>query len=102
MQSRVTISLPGELLERLDAEAVVHGVSRSELVQESIASYLGKTSEQRVADERRHRMLVALESMQALGARYPSVDGRSSLEILREVRDTDDSAPLRHAEGTDD
>lgn len=102
MQARVTVSLPAELLERLDADAKAAGVSRSELVQESIASYLGKSAADRVADERRRRMLAALEGMRTLGERYPAVDGRPSLEILREIRETDDSAPLRHAEGTDD
>lgn len=95
MTARVTISLPDELLERLDAEAEAAGVPRSELVQESLATYLGKTADQRAQDARRDRMLAALEGMRTFHLRYPIQDDRPSLEILREVRETDDSASLR-------
>jgi predicted transcriptional regulator len=95
MYARVTISLPEELLERLDADASVVGSSRSELVQESIAAYLGKSAEQRVDEARRLRMLGALEGMRTFHVGREVLDDRPSLEILREVRETDDSAPLR-------
>lgn len=95
MQARVTVSLPAELLERLDADAKAAGVSRSELVQESIASYLGKSAADRTTDERRRRMLAALEGMRTMHERYAVNDDRPTLEILREIRATDDSAPLR-------
>lgn len=95
MYARVTVSLPPELLERLDADAAETGASRSELVQESIASYLGKTAEERAAEERRQRMLSALEGMRTFHIGREIADDRPSLEILREVRATDDSAPLR-------
>lgn len=96
MTAKVTISLPDELLEQLDAEARELGVARSELVQESLASYLGKTAEERQAEARRARMLWALEQMETFEERYPTIyDDRPTLEILREIRETDDSAPLR-------
>ena len=95
MTARVTISLPDELLARLDAEADAAGVPRSELVQESLATYLGKTADERERDSRRARALAALESMRTFHERYPIDDDRPSLEILREIRETDDSAPLR-------
>jgi predicted transcriptional regulator len=95
MTAKVTISLPDELLERLDAEARELGVPRSELVQESLASYLGRTTDERAEEARRARMLEAIEGMRTMGERYPILDDRPSLEILREVRETDDSAPLR-------
>jgi len=101
MTAKVTISLPDELLERLDTEAAGAGASRSELVQESLASYLGKTAEERAVEARRARMLEALEGMRTMQDRYPLLDDRPTLEILREVRETDDSAPLRGFEGTD-
>ncbi|MDZ4168787.1 MAG: ribbon-helix-helix domain-containing protein [Coriobacteriia bacterium] len=97
MTARVTISLPDELLARLDAEADAAGVPRSELVQESLATYLGKTADERERDARRARGLAALESMRTFHLRYPINDDRPSLEILREIRETDDSAPLRYA-----
>jgi metal-responsive CopG/Arc/MetJ family transcriptional regulator len=95
MTAKVTISLPDDLFERLDAEAGELGVSRSELVQESLSVYLGKTQEERVDEARRVRMLEALEGMRTMHERYEVRDDRPTLEILREVRETDDSAPLR-------
>jgi metal-responsive CopG/Arc/MetJ family transcriptional regulator len=95
MTAKVTISLPDDLFERLDAEADDLGVSRSELVQESLSAYLGKTQEERADEARRARMLEALEGMRTMHERYDVRDDRPTLEILREVRETDDSAPLR-------
>ncbi len=102
MYARVTISLPEELLERLDADAGAAGSSRSELVQESIAAYLGKSAEQRADEARRRTMLDALEGMRTMQDRYAILDDRPTLEILREIRETDDSAPLRRGCGDDD
>ncbi len=100
MTAKVTISLPDELLQRLDAEARELGVARSELVQESLATYLGKTAEDRQAEARRVRALSALEQMRTFPDGRTVHDDRPSLEILREIRETDDSAPLRgHGHG---
>ena len=101
MRAKVTISLPEEMLVRLDAEADALGVSRSELVQEAAAEYLGQTREQREARARRERILAAVEDMRTMADRHPLLDTRPSLEILREIRETDDSAPLRGVEGSD-
>ncbi|MHB9002947.1 MAG: ribbon-helix-helix protein, CopG family [Coriobacteriia bacterium] len=95
MTARVTISLSDELLSRLDAEADLLGVPRSELVQESLATYLGKSAGERASESRRARMIEAFEGMKTMQDRYEILDDRPSLEILREVRETDDSAPLR-------
>lgn len=96
MTAKVTISLPDDLLSRLDAEARELGVARSELVQESLATYLARTADERQADARRARMLWALEGMRTFEDRHPTIyDDRPTLEILREIRETDDSAPLR-------
>lgn len=102
MTARVTISLPDDLLERLDADASAAGVPRSELVQESIAAYLGKTAEERARDARRQRALEALERMRNFHVGREIHDDRPTLEILREVRETDDSSPLRGYEGRSD
>lgn len=93
MTARVTISLPDVLLDRLDAEADLLGVARSELVQESLATYLGKSAEERASEAKRARMVEAFEGMRTMQDRYPLLDDRPTLEILREVRATDDSAP---------
>lgn len=98
MTARVTISLPDDLLGRLDAEAAELGESRSFVVQEATARYLSKTREERDADERRARALEAVQEIREMARRNPHLDGRPSLEILREVRETDDSAPLRGVE----
>jgi Arc/MetJ-type ribon-helix-helix transcriptional regulator len=101
MRAKVTISLPEELLAKLDAEATTLGVSRSELVQEAAGTYLGQTQEERAEEARKTRMRNAIERMRTLEDRYPVLDDRPSLEILREIRETDDSAPLRGREGTE-
>lgn len=95
MVAKVTISLPEELLEKLDAEADALGRSRSFVAQEAMASYLGKTAEQRVEDERRARLAWAIEAMRTFEVGRVIRDDRPSLEILREVRETNDSAPMR-------
>ncbi|MDP2183662.1 MAG: ribbon-helix-helix domain-containing protein [Actinomycetota bacterium] len=95
MTAKVTVSLPDELLERLDGEAAEQRTSRSELVQESLAAYLGKTADERADETRRRRMLDALEGMRTFHVGREVMDDRPSLEILREVRETDDAAPPR-------
>lgn len=95
MTAKVTISLPDELLERLDREASDLGRSRSELVQESLGTYLGHTVDERAEEARRRRMLGAIEGMRNFHIGREVLDDRPSLEILREIRETDDHAPLR-------
>jgi len=95
VRAKVTISLPEELLAKLDAEADALGVSRSELVQEATGTYLGQTAEERAEEARRARLRAAMERMQEMADNNPMLDGRPTLEILREIRATDDSAPLR-------
>lgn len=95
MTARVTISLPDDLLERLDAEADELGVPRSELVQESLASYLNKSASERAAETRRARMLEAIEGMRDFPVGREVRDDRPSLELLREIRETDDPVPKR-------
>jgi metal-responsive CopG/Arc/MetJ family transcriptional regulator len=86
MVAKVTVSLPEELLARLDAEAEALGVSRSLLVQEATASYLGETAEDRTATRRRVGVRQAIEGMREMAARNPRLDGRGSIEVLRDVR----------------
>ncbi len=95
MTAKVTISLPDELLERLDLEAATQGVPRSELVQESVASYLGKSAQEREREARSARVLEAVDGMRTFHDRHPVIDERTGVDILREVRDADDSTPVR-------
>jgi metal-responsive CopG/Arc/MetJ family transcriptional regulator len=94
MTGKVTISLPDELLERVDAEATALGVPRSELVRESLASYLARSRDERATDERRRRVLETVEGMRTFASDDQLHDERPSGEILREVRATDDEAAL--------
>ena len=90
--SKVTISLPEELLARIDAEAAERGESRSLIVREASASYLAQTAEERAQQVRRTRVREAVVTMKRI-ATEPSRDPRPTLEILREIRETHDSAP---------
>lgn len=102
MTAKVTISLPDELLARLDAEAESLGASRSFVAQEAMASYLGKTAEQRGDEARRARIARAIDGMRNFQVGRQIRDDRPTLEILREIRETDDSAPLRGVPGDDE
>jgi len=95
MVARVTISLPEELLARLDAEAVSAGASRSWVAQEAMARYLGQSLEERDASDRQRRADDLMERLLHFEDGLEIRDDRPSLEILREVRATDDSAPMR-------
>jgi metal-responsive CopG/Arc/MetJ family transcriptional regulator len=98
MVARVTVSLSDEVVGLLDAEAAELGVPRSQLVQESIVSYLGKTREERRLDARRRSMIAAMERMRSMQERFGRQDRRSSAHILREIRDADDAATLCECE----
>jgi predicted transcriptional regulator len=95
MVAKVTISLPEELLAKLDAEAASAGASRSWVAQEAMAGYLSQTAEQREAAERMRRADDLMERLLHFEDGLEIRDDRPSLEILREVRATDDSAPMR-------
>ncbi len=86
MVAKVTVSLPEDLLARLDAEAESLGISRSLIVQEATASYLGKNSDERAAEVRKARAMRAIERMKEMAATDPRLDGRPSIEILGEIR----------------
>jgi Arc/MetJ-type ribon-helix-helix transcriptional regulator len=93
MVAKISISLPDVLLCELDAEAREAGISRSELIKEATASYLGKTAEERRAERRRAAGERAMKLAAELRAR-PIRDTRPTLDILREIRETEDSAPM--------
>jgi hypothetical protein len=93
MVKKVTVSLPDELLAALDAEADSLNLSRSGIVQEASAHYLRHSREERSVLERRDRVEHVLGGFARIAA-LPSHDARPSLDVLREVRGSDDSAPL--------
>jgi predicted transcriptional regulator len=88
MVTRVTVTLPDGILERLDAVATEEDMSRSEVVREAAVGYL--TARESGAESRARAAAVTdgLSWLETV-ARRPSADPRPSLEILRETRDRD-------------
>jgi predicted transcriptional regulator len=86
MVTRVTVTLPDAVLERLDAVASEEDMSRSEVVREAAVGYL--TARESGAESRARASAVAdgLAWLEGVVLR-PSADPRPSLEILREARD---------------
>jgi hypothetical protein len=94
MVAKITISIPESLLEQIDSRASEHGGTRSGFIQEAAVRYVTQLDEEANRSVRQRKVLEALEGMKAMRD-FPLVDSRPSLEILREMRETDDSAPLR-------
>jgi hypothetical protein len=83
--AKVTISLSDDLLDRLDAEAVALGTTRSALLQEAAASFLVRPPEDRQDDARRRRVLGAIDSIRAMAERNPRLvagpAGRERIDV---------------------
>ncbi|MBW6467751.1 MAG: CopG family transcriptional regulator [Anaerosomatales bacterium] len=97
MAARVTITLPEDVLDRLDTIAREEGVARSEVVREAAAHYLTAHATRAEADARKHAVddgIVWLEGLAMSGSAAPGVD---SLAVLRELRgDEAAGTPLEH------
>jgi predicted transcriptional regulator len=92
--AKLTIFLPDELLAQIDSYAGESERSRSSVIREASARYLAQAASAD-ADARR---AAAVESSLALFEQFahtPSLDGRPSLEILREARGTLDGKKTR-------
>lgn len=94
--ARVTVSLPDAILLQLDELAAHDGVTRSDVVREASARYLVARDEETESREREAAVREGLDYLTRL-ADLPVLDDRPTIEILREIRQTDDSAPLRDA-----
>ena len=70
------VSIPDDLLERIDAGAAERGESRSGFLQEAARMRLG---------EPREDVLEALAWMQE---RFANVDAAPAVDLVRELRDT--------------
>ncbi len=86
--SKFTISMPEDLLAGIDAEAAALGETRSGVIREASVRYLERRHEDEAAAERQRRVAGAIAMMREL-AQLPCSDERPSLEILRELRETD-------------
>ena len=104
--AKITISIPADLLGDIDGLATGSGESRSFVIREAAALYLRSRREADAAAARRQGVDRAMEVMQEIRS-MPVLDDRSSLEILRELRDDDGlpkltSGALRADEGPDE
>lgn len=82
---KITVSLPPELVGAIDGLCADEGVSRSSIVREATALYLGDRERARESARRRAAADGVLSLLDALRGRDP-LDPRSVLEILREQR----------------
>lgn len=83
--AKVMVSVPDELLERLDAAARESGRTRSGLLQHIARIYLaGELA--KLPPGQREEVRKAMERVRELGRIRRDVDPRPSEEILRELR----------------
>ncbi len=83
--AKLTIFLPDELLAQIDTRAQELDQSRSSVIREASARYLAQAQSADADVARKEAVDRSLALFEEL-ARTPSLDGRPSLEILREIR----------------
>jgi predicted transcriptional regulator len=83
--ARVTVTLPEDLLSRLDCIAKVESLTRSDVVREAAAAYVTKHEAGLVAREREAGVASGVAWLEGIAAR-PRDDARPSLEALHELR----------------
>ncbi len=66
--SKLNILMPQELLEQIDAEAELLGITRSGLIQEALVRYMAQSRADREAEMPRLRDRDAARRMKAIGA----------------------------------
>ena len=82
--TKLNISMPQELLDEIDAEAVALGLSRSGLIQEASARYVVAARADRETEVRRLRIEAAAERMRRIGADFgPTSD---TAQLVAEAR----------------
>jgi hypothetical protein len=82
--AKVLISIPDELLERVDREAAAKGTSRSRFLQEAAVRELGTPSRERIA-------AALARGRDAMAGAGPF----ESTELIRDVRKARDAADRR-------
>lgn len=83
--AKVTISLPDELLARLDDLAELDDLSRSGVVQEAAGEYVARRAATDEAEAWRTAVQSSIDGFRSLSA-SPRLDSPSGLDLLREVR----------------
>ena len=77
--TKLNISMPQELLDEIDAEATVLGLTRSGLIQEASARYVVSARLDREAEVRRLRVEAAAARMRRIGVEFGRADDTSKL-----------------------
>jgi len=85
MAARVTITLPEDVLDRLDAIAREEGVTRSDVVREAAAHYLTERTDRQEAIARKHAVEDGIAWLESIAA-TPQQESQDSLTVLRELR----------------
>ena len=92
MAARVTITLPEDVLGRLDTIACEEGLTRSEVVREAAAHYLTARSTRADAAARRRAVDDGISWLEEIAAARPGETGDDSLAVLRELRGKSEAA----------
>ena len=85
--AKVNVSLPDELLEKVDALAAAQNRSRSGLVQEATAQYVVRMQEEQEREQRRRMIERAMTDARELAGLVPAGDDATAL--IRRDRDGD-------------
>lgn len=88
--TKINISIPHELLERIDGEAKTLGTSRSGLIQEASARYITQVERDRDAELRRLKTKAAAKRMKEIGGRLGLATGTDAAKLLDEARAEED------------
>jgi predicted transcriptional regulator len=101
MTVRVTVTMPDEVLAVLDQIAEAEDVSRSDVVREAAERYVASRSAEAAACERHEAVEEGLIWLEEL-ASAESPEAASSLELLRDLRGSDEEAIGRPIDSIDD
>lgn len=91
---RITVSLPAGLVREIDLISQSDGVSRSQVVREAAALYVGDRASARETERAQVAADRTLAILEELRGRVPA-DGRPVLDILRESRGALDEEAAR-------
>ena len=87
--TKLNISMPQELLEVIDAEASVLGLTRSGLIQEASTRYVISARQDREAEARRLRIEAAAARMRRIGVDFgPAGDTGQLVAEARAAEET--------------
>ncbi|MBN2248426.1 MAG: ribbon-helix-helix protein, CopG family [Coriobacteriia bacterium] len=85
MVTRVTVTLPDDVLSELDGVAQTEGVTRSEVVREAAVTYLTGRGASLEARLRQDSVTDGIAWLTDVADRHAD-DGESSLTVLRDLR----------------